>query len=132
MKKMTVRDFGPQDAQKYADWLLAIANINLVDCGVYEYPTCVTAVVQDEAGDPVLINSVHLVLAQEALAPKPGLSPKEEALALKAINIALKDLAKRSGVKEIWFECKDQRVIDFACRHDFEVIKNPVLRMKVQ
>jgi hypothetical protein len=130
MTKMTVRDFGPQDAQKYADWLLAIANINLVDCGVYSYPR-VAHLTVDKEDEAVLINSVHPVLVQEALAPKPGLSPKDEARALRALNDALKELAHKLGYKEIWFECKDQRVIDFACRHGHELIKNPVLRMKV-
>jgi hypothetical protein len=130
MKKMTVRDFGPQDAQKYADWLLAIANINLVDCGVYEYPR-VAHLTVDKEDEAVLINSVHPVLVQEALAPKPGISPKDEARALRALNDALKELAHRLGYKEIWFGCKDERVIRFAQKHGFEVLNFPVLRMKV-
>jgi hypothetical protein len=130
MKKMTVRDFGPQDAQKYADWLLAIANINLVDCGVYKYPRIAHLAV-DKGDEQVLFNSTHPVLVQEALAPKPGLSPKDEALALRALNDALKDMARTLGFKEIWFECKDKRVIKFACKHGFEVLNFPVLRMKV-
>jgi hypothetical protein len=130
MTKMTVRDFEEKDSQKYVDWLHALASINLVDSGVYEYPRIAHLAV-DKEDETVLINSVHPVLVQEALAPKPGLSPKDEARALRALNDALKELAFKCGYKEIWFGCKDERVIRFAQKHGFEVLNFPVLRMKV-
>jgi hypothetical protein len=131
MKKMTVRDFEEKDSQKYADRLHALASINLVDPAVYDYPTCRTLVVEKD-GEQKLMNSFHLVIVQEALAPQPDISPKDHALALRALNDYLKKLAQLSGVKEIWFGCKDERVIKFAERHGFEVLNFPVLRMKVQ
>jgi hypothetical protein len=130
MKKMTVRDFEEKDSQKYADRLLAIANINLVDPSVYEYPTCRTLVVEKD-GEQKLMNSFHLVIVQEALAPQPDISPKEHALALRALNDYLKKLARMSGVREIMFGCADPRVEKFAVKHGFEKLPFPMFRMKV-
>jgi len=130
MKNFTVRGAEPKDAEVYTNWLLAAAGINLLDAGVYRYPTCNTAVVEKD-GEPVLINSVHLVLMQEALAPKPGLSPMDEARALKTLHYAIQALAERSGTREVWFGCKDKRLIKFATKHGYEVVPFPMLRWKV-
>lgn len=130
MKNFSVRSAKAGDERNYADWLLASADINLMDAGVYRYPTCNTAVIEKD-GQPVLMNSVHLVLVQEALAPKPGLPAMDEARALKELHYAVKALAEKSGVREVWWECKDERVINFAVRHGYELLKHPVIRWKV-
>jgi hypothetical protein len=129
-KRVSVRSAEEKDAQTYIDWLGAASGINLVDYNVYSYPTCNTAVVEKD-GEPVLMNSVHLVLMQEALAPKPGVSPMDMARALRGLHEALKGLAQKSGVKEIWFGCKDESTCKFAERHGFERVPFPVFRMKV-
>jgi hypothetical protein len=129
-KHISVRSPETKDSQNYAEWLRAAEDKNLVDYSVYSYPTCNTAVVEQD-GEPVLMNSFHLVLMQEALAPKPGISPKDMAYALRGLNDALKRLAKVSGVKEIWFGCKDESTCKFAERHGFERLPFPVFRMRV-
>src|ERR1700755_670358 len=96
MKKFTVRPAEPRDSQQYIEWLKQCDNN--ADWGVYRYPTCNTVVVEKEteveAKEPVLINSFHLVMMLEALAPKPGLSPKDEAKALKELFAALTRMAE--------------------------------------
>ncbi len=130
MKNITVRPAKPEDAQMYFDWLKAASEINLVDPAAYSYPTCNTVVIEKD-GDPVLMNSFHLTLMMEALAPKPGLPPMDEARALKTLFDSVKKVAEASGVKEIWFGCSDERVIRFATRHGIEQVKFPMLRMKL-
>jgi len=126
-----IRDAEPKDAQNYSEWLTAASGINLVDPAVYKYPTCVTAVVEDKEGQPALMNSSHLVLVMEALAPRPGLTPLQEARALKELFEAVKEIARKSGVREILFGCKDERVHKFIEGRGFEKLNFPVFRFKV-
>lgn len=130
MKNVTVRPAEPRDAQNYAEWLRAASDINLVDSSVYSYPTTNTVVVE-KAGEPVLMNSFHLVTVMEALAPKPGLSPMDEARALKELFDGIRRVADATGVKEILFGCKDERVIKFVQKHGAEKLSFPVLRFKI-
>lgn len=127
---MSIRPAEPKDAANYTEWLKAASDINMVDLAVYKYPTCNTVTVEKD-GEPVLMNSVHLVLVMEALAPKPGISPLTEARALKELFDGIKNLAAASGVKEIVFGCKDERLIKFIEGRDFERLNYPVFRFKI-
>lgn len=112
MKTFQGRTAEPRDADNYFNWLKAASDINLVDTKVYEYPTTNTIVV-DADNTPVLMNSVHLVLQMEALAPKPGLPPKDEALALRELLKCIHNLAKNTGIAEIFFTCADPNLETF-------------------
>jgi hypothetical protein len=128
---MSIRDSKPEDAAQYTEWLTAASDINLVDPGVYNYPTCNSVVVSDKAGEPALMNSFHLVLVMEALAPRPDLTPLQEARALKELFEAVKEVARKSGVREILFGCKDERVNKFIEGRGFTKVDIPVFRFKV-
>lgn len=130
MKKFQARVALPGEEQNYFDWLKAASDINLVDTKVYEYPTCNTITV-DMDTEPVLMNSVHLVMMMEALAPKPGVEPKDEARALRELYRAIRCLAANTGVREIWFTCIDETLHKFIERKGFERVHTPVFRMKV-
>lgn len=130
MKNITVRAAEPGDAPLYADWLTAASDINLVDQAVYSYPTCNTVVVEKE-GEPVLMNSFQLCLVMEALAPKPGLSPMDEARALKKLFDGIKAVAEASGIKEVLFGCKDPRVDKFVTGRGFQKLPFPIYRTKL-
>lgn len=130
MKKSTVRIAEAKDAQNYFDWLKASSHLNLVETEVYSEPTCNTVVVeQDES--PVLMTSFRLVMCVEALAPKPELSPKDEALALREMWAGIRKIADKSGIREIVFQCADQRLHKFIEKRGFKVINTPIFKMKV-
>src|SRR5438067_7133842 len=130
MRKYQGRTAEPKDAQQYIDWLKAAANINLVDYGVYAYP-CTNTVVVEGAGEPVLMNSFHPVLVMEALAPKPGLSPMDEARALRELYDCIRKVAEYTGIREIWFQCADPRLEKFILRKGWTKSDVPLFRMKV-
>lgn len=125
---MTVRGAGPQDAQMYADWLQSTPS-NLYDPAVYDYPTCLSLVV--EKSEPVLMNSSQAALIWEALAVKPGLSRLDEARALKALETAWRNIATATGIKEMYFTCADERVGKFVTKHGWERLPHPVYRIKL-
>lgn len=131
MKNITVRGAEPQDAKTYTDWLHAASGVNLVDPSVYSYPTCNTLVIEKN-NEPILFNSFHLVTMLEALAPKPGLPPMDEARALKALFETVKGVAEVSNVKEVWFGCKDETLTKFLDgRGGFEKVPFQMFRMKI-
>lgn len=130
MKRATVRPAVPEDAQNYSEWLQASAHINLMDKAVYTEPTLNTVVAELD-GKPALMTSFRLVLCVEALAPKPGLTPKQEALALREMWAGIVRVAEASGIKEIVFQCVDQRLIRFIEKRGFTKIATDVFRYKV-
>lgn len=126
---MSIRAAQIDDAATYAAWLKEAQDINLVDRKVYEYPTCQTLVVERDG--PVLMNSFHAVLVMEALAPKRGLTPLQEARALNELFEKVKEVAKATGIKEIMFGCKDERLAKFIEGRGFERLSFPVFRFKL-
>ena len=128
---MRVRSATPADAQTYADWLTGNAPLGQPDYETVTYPTANTTVVETEDGEPVLFNTAHLVLVQESLAPKPGLSRLNGARAINELHETLKKLAAATGVREIWFECTDPRIEKLALKRGFTRVANPVLKYKI-
>ena len=126
-----VRPAEPQDAEKYIAWLEAASGINLVDPATVNYPTANTLVVEDRQGNPALMNTFHAVIVMEALAPRPGLTPMQEARALKELFDGIKNVARATGVKEILFGCKDERLAKFIEGRGFDRLSFPVFRFKV-
>lgn len=127
---MSIRNAQPEDAATYAEWLQASESINLVDRDVYTYPTCQTLVVEKDE-QPQLMNSFHAVLVMEALAPKPGLTPLQEARALNELFEKVKQVAKDAGIKEIMFGCKDERLGKFIEGRGFRRVTFPMFGIKL-
>lgn len=127
---MSVRNAQPGDAETCAAWLKEAEHINLLDRGVYSYPTTQTLVVEHK-GEPQLINSFQAVLVMEALAPRPGLTPLREAWALNQLFERIKEISRSVGVKEVMFGCKDEGLEKFIKARGFEKLSFPVFRFKL-
>lgn len=135
-----IRPAEDKDATIYAEWLAKASDINLVDRGVYTYPTTQHLVVERD-GAPQLMNSIHAVLVMEALAPRPGITPMQEARALDELFEKVKEVARAAGIKEVMFGCKDERLEKFLLEKEkknksrkkkgFERLSFPVFRVKL-
>lgn len=130
MKRTSVRIAEPKDAQNYNDWLKASSHVNLIEPEVYSEPTCITLAAEINE-EPVLMTSFRLVMCVEALAPRPGLSPRDEALALREMWAGLRRVAAASGIKELVFQCADPRLQKFISKRGFKKIETDIFRMKV-
>ena len=117
-------------AQKFKEWAFNTEG-NLFDPDVMFYPTTNTLVVKDEAGEPELFGPFQATITLESLAPRPGISPLEMARALKKYMEGIIAIARHTGVREVNFICKDEGLVEFLEGRDFELIKHPVLRVKV-
>ena len=139
-KLLMIRAATENDAYTYAEWLNKASDINLVDRKVYDYPT-IQHLVVERGGEPQLMNSVHAVLVMEALAPRPDITPMQEARALDELFEKVKDMARAAGIKEVMFGCKDERLEKFLLEKEkknknrkkkgFERLKFPVFRVKL-
>lgn len=109
---------------------MAAQGINLFDPAVMDYPTTRTVVAHN--GEPLMYMPYQQVLMMESLAPKPGISPIEEGLALREITKSVALLASQAGIREAYFLCKDERVVKFASAHGFEVLPWTTMRMRLK
>jgi hypothetical protein len=118
MKKFEAKALDPKNGQTYLDWLNAASDINLVDWETLEYSSALHIEV-DADDEPVLITTVHPVLVIEALAPKPGVDPRVEAIALKKLYETAKTLCDKFGLAEIHFQCEDPTLAKFILGRGF-------------
>lgn len=127
MKKQSVRLAKPEDAQKYAEWLKSDAKINCVDPATVNYRSSFTAVVEQNE-EPVMMQTAHPVLMLEALAPKPGLPPKESARAINEMFEAMKRVARSYGIKEIYFASSHEPLQKMVEKRGCKRVTIPVYR----
>jgi hypothetical protein len=131
LRQIWVRPAEKKDLLNIRDWMLPIAQLNLFDPDIVNYPQTQWLCAYDESG-PLLYMPYQPVISMESLAPRPGLSAREEAMALREITKTVAYKAKECRIEEIVFACKDERVIDFAQAHGFEVLPWKVLRLKLK
>lgn len=118
MKQVFVRFAEPKDDAEFTAWVKAAQDINLFDPKVMTYPTTRTLVAHN--GESLVYMPVQTTLTMESLAPRPGIAPIDEAIALREITKAVALLASQAGVREVYFPCKDERVVKFATNHGYE------------
>jgi hypothetical protein len=128
--EVTIRPVEPRDADLFNDWVNRIKDLNLFDPAVMEYPGTNTLAV-DINGEPALYFPFHPVIAGESLAPKPGLTPREEAVALKKLQEGLVNIAKGLGIREIYFVCKDESLGKFVEHYGYEHLPWNLYRLRV-
>jgi hypothetical protein len=130
MKQVFVRFADQKDAPQFEQWVTAAQAINLWDPAIMDYPTTRTLVAHN--GEPLMYMPVQTALMMESLAPKPGISPIEEGLALREITKAVALLASQQQIRESYFLCKDERVVKFASAHGYELLPWKTLRMRLK
>lgn len=132
MKPIFVRDAKtPEDSRLCSEWIARISGINLLDVDVFSYPATTVRCAYQSGEGPKLYVPVHPVQVLESLAPAPGSEGMLEAAALKAIICDAVATASRLGHGELFFQCSDERVIEFAQKWGFALSKIPLLKMKV-
>jgi hypothetical protein len=127
--KVEVRLATEKDAEKFVEWE-AVTTDNLWDPTIAGYPNLRTLAV-DIDGEPAVYVPFHPVFVVESLGHKPGITPRENAYALRKVQNALEDLARQYGIAECWWMCADASLMEFVKRHGYEVVQTHVLRKKV-
>ena len=126
--KVTCRLAEEKDAPLCAEWLQSTPK-NLLDPDIAKYRNLRTLAIEEE--EPVLFVPSHPVLLVESLAHKPGISPMQNARALRKAQDVLEAMARHYGMAEIYWQCADETLIKFAERHGYTVITTKFLKKKV-
>lgn len=123
-----VADLSKQfDRELFVKWVFATPN-NLFDKKVMFYPTTNTIMVEKVAGkapegpqpsgvplgEPQVIIPFQATVTIESIAARPGISPREMALALRKWHDALEAICRFHRIREIYFMTADDQVAEFA------------------
>lgn len=136
MKKITasvvpICSVPPDEAKDFISWVWGARTINCFDPDVLSYPRSCMTKAEDGDGATLYI-PIQPVLMFESIAPRPGISPKKEALSLLRIDELLEDVARDTGIMEQYFLCKDDRVADLCRGHGFTEMEGyRILKKKI-
>lgn len=126
---MFVRPARPEDVENFITWSMNTKD-NLFDPDTTNYPSTAVLCAFNEHG-PIVYCPIQHPFFMEHLAIKPGASPIDVAVALKAITDAVVTQAYLKGVGEIYFLCKDESTINFA-KTIYEELPWKIFRLKLK
>ncbi len=128
---MPISAMSERDVHDFMDYVWHMKPLNMFDPNVIGYPRTVMLRAKSEDENQLFI-PLQSVLMYDSIAPKPGISPRQEALALARIGQVVDQAGRDTGIRETYFFCKDDRVADLCAKHGFEEIKGVrLLRKKV-
>jgi hypothetical protein len=127
-RDITIRIARPEDAEAIITW----GAEHIEDQRVLLYPT--TQILCAENGTPLVYAPMHGVLVIDSLASKEGVPRGTQALALREIVHAARQIAGRVGIKEILFFTgpDDGKLERLASRHGFEKLPFQGWRMRLE
>src|SRR5208283_4118018 len=113
MRTMFVRPIRQNEAQQFLDWSIANIERNNFDPAVGSYQSTIMPVAYDADG-PVAYLPIQQLFVLESLAPRPGATDGQIAVALKEIFQFAVTMAHLKNVGEIMFFASDKATADFA------------------
>lgn len=112
-------DLTEKDAENFVQWVYELKDNNF-DPGVMFYPR--TIMCRAQAGEePIVYLPLQPVLMFESLAPKPGLSSRQTAMALWKIGEAVDKAALETGFREAYFFTNDEREAQVCALHGWKI-----------
>jgi|SRR5579883_3075021 len=129
MKQLKLRFAGPEDAGTLLEWLEGNPE-NDFDRDILGYPTLQIVCAYSEQG-PVAYLPIQKALVLESTARAPGISEGDSAQALRDFTKAAELMASSQGIREIYFLCKDERLVAMAKSHGYDELPWKTMRMKL-
>jgi len=129
-RNVFVRSIRQDEAQMYFQWATE-SSINEFDPDVALSDTSTTWCAYDRDG-PLAYQTLQQPIFLESLAPRPGITKEQAALALKELTQNAITQAHLRGIKEIYFLGSDKDTDEFASNHIFERVNMPLFRLKVK
>lgn len=134
--RIWVRPIKPEESATFLDWSLENADKSEFDPAVPLYPSSSTWCAYDKTGpvayqtiqQPIMITEPLML---ESLAPRPGNTPSQNALAMKELTQTAITLAHCKGAGEIYFLSSDLETDKFAANHIFEKLPFTVYRVRL-
>lgn len=120
---LPVRAMTVDDLKLFREWVFKLLHINMFQPEVMKAPRMTMCRAENDEG-PLLYIPLQSVLMYDAIAAKPGITPRQEALCLWKIGEVVDKAALDAGYREIYFICRDDRVSDICAKHGFVEVKN--------
>lgn len=130
MKRVYVRGIRPDEADTFYGWAKE-NTVNEFDEQVPLFPSSTTWCAYDHDG-PLAYQTLQQPLFLESLAPRPGASKIEIALALKELTQNAITLAHSRGCGEVYFLGSDEDTDKLAVNQIFERVNLPLFRVKLK
>lgn len=119
MMELLARLLRPEEAGMAVDWLNNTPE-NMFDPQVLGYKSTITLCVEN--GSPLLVMPLQACWFMDALGKKPNITKREMAFSLVKMIEAVRNFAKGTGVREVYFFCKEATVKEQAPHFGFEII----------
>src|SRR5271169_2558920 len=126
MRRIYVRPTTMDEAEQFIQWALKNP-VNGFDPEVAKYPSSVTWCAYDDKG-PLVYQTLQHPLFLESVAPRPGATKAEIALALRELTQNAITQAHIAGAGEIYFGGTDEATSEFATNKIFEEVPFKVYR----
>ena len=126
MRQLKIGYIRPEEQQTFIEWVNKTSG-NLFDADILKYPTL--RVLTSYNGEPVAFLPMQQALFLESLAVKE--ETMQNAQAFRDLVKGAEQHASSIGIRELYFLCKDERVIQIAENHGFELVPFPLVRMKL-
>src|ERR1700734_1297643 len=97
-----LQSMSPEDQELFIKWVWEARHINLFDADVLTYPRVVMCKASD-GDDQQLFIPLQAVLMYDSIAPKPGITPRKEAVSIARIVDKVVETMKDSGMAETYF-----------------------------
>lgn len=125
-----VRSIKPEESQMFFDWAKENPHGEF-DPGVALYPSSTTWCAYDKDG-PVVFQTLQRPLMLETLAPRPGASKEQIAVAMKELTQNAITQAHGVGVGEIYFLGSEEGTNELAQNQIFEELNYKVYRVRLK
>lgn len=120
--KVTVRLAEEKDTEQFVAWEYATEN-NGFGSGIVKYPSLRTLVSEID-GEPALYMPFHPVIVVESLGHRPGISTRQNAIAIFRADQVVEEVARKYSMAEVWWLCSDPTLIKAAQARGYEVLIN--------
>lgn len=126
---MNIRKAKAEDAANILDWGEREKSVNLFDREVLYYPTTETLCVEN--GKPICYLPAQVVPMIESIILNPDATILERGKAIRKAIDGLLESAYKDGMREAYFVCESQDMVDYAQRVGFEKLEWPVCRIRL-
>jgi hypothetical protein len=119
------------EGKQYLDWALENSDNNEFDALAGVYPSSRTWVACDKDG-PLVFQTIQQPLMLESIAPRPGATKEQVALAMKELTQNAITQASIGGSGEVYFLASDEGTAAMASNQIFEELPYKVYRCRLK
>lgn len=128
--KISVTLAQPSDAALASEWMTSTKD-NLFDSEILTYPS-LRILKASVNGEPSAFLPMQPVFVLESIAHRPDITPRENAYCLRKLQDQIEETARSYGIREVYWVCRDESLINFSEHHGYRKMPGTLMRMKIR